>query len=297
MKQRKAFVAISLLLGATMVVAGLFPSEPAQAQMDAPRGVCGDGKVPQNEAAIPWVGCFFLSAGHAATGTLLGHQVEVRVDAAGQESVSVDGTVVQRDRSDALKTNLAFVRPTPLGYAICPDANSTYCPSSVEAFRSDPDQSILFTASECFPPPNVICVTNQESWDFQKSRLASTSSPPADLRKNLNVPMPPGPYASWPAESRGPALLTLRFKCTFLAGMAFAGPQLPNISPAERYAVLAAVVSSCVANAMPDDWPQRAAELDRERSNEEKVRSLLPASPDLAAIGKNIADTIKRQAS
>jgi hypothetical protein len=108
--------------------------------------------------------------------------------------------------------------------------------------------------------------------------------------------MPPGPYASWPAESRAPALATLRFQCAFVAGMAFAGPQTPHLPPEQFRDVMHAVVSTCVVNAMPDDWPQRAAELEQARSYLEKTKGLLLASMDLEAIGKNMAAAVKRGA-
>jgi hypothetical protein len=130
---------------------------------------------------------------------------------------------------------------------------------------------------------------------LQKSRRASNASPPPDLRKSLHTPLPPGPYASWPEESRVPALLTLRFQCAFIAGMGFAGPQVPHLSPAETRDAIHAVVSTCVVNAMPDDWPQRAAELEQARSYLEKTKGLFPASMDLEAIGKSLAEVIKRR--
>jgi hypothetical protein len=83
MRQRKAFLEISLLLATAVIGGGSFFADRAQAedststQLNAPRGVCGDEKVPQNKAKIPWVGCFYLSAGHASTGTFSNHQVQV----------------------------------------------------------------------------------------------------------------------------------------------------------------------------------------------------------------------------
>jgi len=46
---------------------------------------------------------------------------------------------------------------------------------------------------------------------------------------------------------------------------------------------------------MPDDWPERAAELEQERSHLEKVRDVWPASLDLDAIAKQMGQEVKRR--
>jgi hypothetical protein len=106
--------------------------------------------------------------------------------------------------------------------------------------------------------------------------------------------MPPGPFASWPANIRGPALQSVRFTCLFLTVMASAGPNMPKLSRQAMNDAAAAVASGCVANAMPDDWPERAAELERERSHQEKVRDVWPASLDLDAMAKQMGQVVRQ---
>jgi hypothetical protein len=150
--------------------------------------------------------------------------------------------------------------------------------------------------AECFPPPLYRkCVLTQQNWDFEQSHQASNQRQENPQLKNPHIPMPPGPFASWPEESRGPALQTVRFECRFGAGMGFAGPQAPKMSREAFGNVLSAIASRCVADAMPDDWPERDAELERERAYTEKVKEILPASFDLDAIAKRIAEATKQQ--
>jgi hypothetical protein len=56
--------------------------------------------------------------------------------------------------------------------------------------------------------------------------------------------------------------------------MGFADPQLAKVSREALGNVLIAIVSRCVADAMPDDWPERDAELERERAYTEKVKEI-----------------------
>lgn len=258
--------------------------------------LCGDDPISRDASTIPWIGCFYLSAGHSATGTFANQKVEVSVDAAGNDIFKVNGTVVTRTR-DPQGTNVPYVRPTGSGYSVCPDATSDNCSSGIDVHSHNADKTVLFVVSECLPPRNRehVCVLKQKDWDFENSAGASKARETIQKKLNPNVPMPLGPYTSWPADIRGPALQTVRFKCLFLIGMAFAGPNVPKLSQEAMRDVLAAVLSGCVANAMPDDWPEREAELGRERSYMEKVRDVLPASFDLDTIAKQVGETVKRQ--
>ncbi len=125
---------------------------------------------------------------------------------------------------------------------------------------------------------------------------AQQSPPGQALRdralKNLNVEMPPGPFASWPEESREPALQGLRSRCLFVSGMTFDNFKGPKdaLGPAAL-----ALVSGCVANAMPSDWPERAAEFKRARLYAEKAKSLMPDLPDLSELAKKIAEVVNKR--
>jgi hypothetical protein len=289
----KAFLKTGRIFAATIIIiGGLFPPHQATGSYLL---LCGQETIPRDVMTIPWIGCFSLSAGHSAIDTFSNQKVEVAVDAAGQETFTVNGTAITI--RDPLATNLPYVRRSPLGYAICPDdaKSDSSCPSRIEVFFRNADKSILFVVSECLPPSNQVCAMTQKNWDFEQSRLASNQGQGNRPLNNPLVAMPPGPFGSWPEETRAPALRTLRFRCILLTTMAFAGPNVPKLSPEAMRNVAAAVVSGCVANAMPGDWPQRAAVLQQERSYIEKVGDVLPPSFDLDAIAKQIAEGMKRR--
>jgi hypothetical protein len=303
MSNPKASLKGGTTLAAALAMTGLFVGHQADAHSSssAPGGpyalLCGDDPIPRDAPTIPWIGCFYLSAGHSATGTFANQKVEVSVDATGNEVFTVNGTVVTINRGSQ-PTNVPSVRPTGAGYAFCTDATSDNCPAGITVHSRNADKSVFFVVSECLPPRNRehVCVMKQKDWDFAKSGEAAKGG--ELIQKTLlnpNVPVPPGPYASWPADVRAPALQTVRFRCLFITGMAFAGPNVPNLSPDARRDVLAAVVSGCVANAMPDDWPERAAELEQERSHQEKVRDVWPASLDLNALAKQMGQAVKER--
>jgi hypothetical protein len=312
MRPRRILVAepsIGLLLAALAAAIVLLVGHRTEAQTStaSPLGVygqtstyCGSGAIPQNAATIPWIGCFSLSAGHRATGTFSNHNVDVSVDIAGNEVFSVDGTVVVEKTRDpprhGRETNIPYVHPDGVdGYSICPDESPGSCPSHIDVFSRNADKSVLFMVAECFPPLYRSCVLTQKNWDFETSRQASNQGQANPPPRNPRVPMPSGPFASWPLETRGPALQTVRFACLFVAGMSFAGPSVPKMSHEAMADVLGAIVSGCVADAMPEDWPERDAELERESTYKEKVKEILPASLDLDTIAKQIAEAVKRQ--
>jgi hypothetical protein len=302
MSNPKAFLKNGATLAVAAAISGLFLCHQAAAQGTnaVPAGryalLCGDDPIPRDAPTIPWIGCFYLSAGHSATGTFANQKVEVSVDAAGMEIFKVNGTVVTTGRGSQ-PTNVPYVRPSGAGYWFCPDAVTDNCPSGIEIHSRDADKSVFFVVTECLPPQSRehVCVMKQKDWDYAKSSAAAKGREAIQRTNNANVPMPPGPYASWPADIRGPALQTVRLRCLFVTGMAFAGPNVPKLSREVMGDVLAAVVSGCVASAMPDDWPERNAELERERSHREKVRDIWPASLDLDAMAKQIGQSMRPQ--
>lgn len=184
MNNPEAFLKNGAMLAAAIVMSGLFLWQQAAAQSSnsSPAGsyalLCGDDPIPRDAPTIPWIGCFYLSAGHSATGTFANQKVEVAVDAAGHEVFKVNGTVQS-------------------GRRICPDTAPDNCPSGIDVQSRNADKSVLFTVSECFPPRNRehVCVMTQKAWDFEKSGQGSEAREIVRNRflKNPNVPMPPGP--------------------------------------------------------------------------------------------------------
>jgi hypothetical protein len=134
---------------------------------------CGVEVVPRNQPTIPQVGCFYLSPGHRATGTVATHLVELSVDGAGMEAFKVDGQRITDTLDTATRTNLPYVKAGGVaGYSICegPTDKNSGCPSSITIFSRDPDRAVLFMVSQCLPPEYRVCVTTQANWDYEKSR-------------------------------------------------------------------------------------------------------------------------------
>jgi hypothetical protein len=134
---------------------------------------CGTKEIARNPQAIPDVGCFYLSSGRHAIGTLASHHIDVSVDNAGVEVFMVDGDLVVDTRDTASGTNIAYVGASgTTGYRFCEGATdrNTGCPISLIAFSRNADKSIFFMVSECVPPNYRLCVTTQENWDYEKSR-------------------------------------------------------------------------------------------------------------------------------
>ena len=99
----------------------------------------------------------------------------------------------------------------------------------------------------------------------------------AKIIPNMNVPMPPGPFASWPPEGRDPAIKGVQSRCMFVAAMAFDNYQGPKEAIMPE---LQALTHACVAKQMPDDWPENAAEHERSVSFYEQAKKLDPKLPD-----------------
>jgi hypothetical protein len=168
---------VILAMTGLLLVARTQAQEPGESHLGAygkTSTYCGVKAVPRNQPTIPQVGCFYLSAGHRATGTLATHFIEISVDDAGTEIFKVDGQRITETHDTATWTNLPYVTVGGVaGYSICerPTDRNSGCPSSITIFSRDPDKAVLFLVSECLPPQYRLCVTTQANWDYEKSRL------------------------------------------------------------------------------------------------------------------------------
>ena len=98
---------------------------------------CGAKAIPRNLQTVPEFGCFYLSAGRGATGTLATHRVEVSVNNAGEEVFKVDGALVVETRDTASGTQLPYVGVGGgAGYRFCESYTdrNTGCPASIEIY-------------------------------------------------------------------------------------------------------------------------------------------------------------------
>jgi hypothetical protein len=136
---------------------------------------CGQAPISVNAPVLPQIGCFVLSSGHYVQGAIVGHQVNVSVDANGQEVFAVDGTIVtemfDQTRAPHRFTNLPFVHLGGIaGFTFCQRATDDWCPTRIDVFNRRPDKSILFMVVQCVPPNYRTCVTTKENWNFELSR-------------------------------------------------------------------------------------------------------------------------------
>lgn len=99
--------------------------------------------------------------------------------------------------------------------------------------------------------------------------------------RSANIPLPSGPFASWPPDIREQAICSLRFQCMIAGGMAFGNYQGPKQAAIQD---IVAFISLCVAAQMPEDWPDRAAENEIATSHHEDAKRLDPNIPDPALI-------------
>ena len=92
------------------------------------------------------------------------------------------------------------------------------------------------------------------------------------------VPLPSGPFESWPLEIRDAAIASLRdrsmFRAVSLLG-AYEG------SPEAAGKGILAFASFCVARTVPADWPGRPAELAQAFDALEDAKRLDPKLPDI----------------
>ena len=171
------FRTLPLLLALGCLFAGRIQSQESGGSPLGPYGktstFCGAGAIPRDQPGIPRIGCFYLSHGHQAAGTIATHLIELSVDDAGVESFKVDGRLVTDTRDTATWTNLPYVSAAGVeGYLICegPTDRNRGCPASVTVFSRDPDHSVLFVVSNCFPPEYRVCVSTQANLDYERSR-------------------------------------------------------------------------------------------------------------------------------
>jgi hypothetical protein len=99
-----------------------------------------------NPKELPWIGCFGLSIGNGATGTISDHRIEVAVDTKGEEVCKIDGAAV------------------PCQGCIDQDHD---CSTMLTVISRNTDKSVfLYFAKRV---NQYAYVTNQENWeDFQK---------------------------------------------------------------------------------------------------------------------------------
>ncbi len=134
---------------------------------------CGTKEIGRNIQTIPEIGCFYISVGHVAVGTVASHRVELSVDHTGNEIFKVDGALVVETHDTASGTQLPYVGVGGVaGYRFCegPTDRNTFCPVSITVFSRNSDKTILFMVSECLPPDYHACVTTKENWDYERSR-------------------------------------------------------------------------------------------------------------------------------
>jgi hypothetical protein len=65
---------------------------------------------------------------------------------------------------------------------------------------------------------------------------------------SANIPLPSGPFASWPPDIREQAIRSLRFRCMIIGSMVFGDYQGPKQAAIQD---IVAFISSCVAAQMP----------------------------------------------
>ncbi len=167
----------------TLVAVDLFATNKAKAQLSDPasrlgpyglmKTYCGSEPIPHDVTQVPWIGCFYLSAGNSAVGLLSKHRIEVAVSPNGEESFKVDGTLVtevQGPQRPVSGTNVPFARVSGVaGYHLCEDADGKACSSIINIYNRTPDKAILFMVAECLPPRYHTCTQNKEMWEYMNS--------------------------------------------------------------------------------------------------------------------------------
>jgi hypothetical protein len=82
--------------------------------------------------------------------------------------------------------------------------------------------------------------------------VASAQQPPPSAPSSALVPLPPGPFSTWPDDLKRKALVSLAFRCNMVSVMALGNYRGPEMAAKEYAKSLAA---ACVDRQMPDDWP------------------------------------------
>jgi hypothetical protein len=122
---------------------------------------------------------------------------------------------------------------------------------------------------------------------FAQAQPQSTPSPPQLLHPD--APLPLGPFASWPEDTREPALRAVRDRCIFMTGMAFDNYRGPKEAIGQ---IAMAVVSACIVKLMPDDWPGKEDERRKSVDAYEAAKRLDPNAPDPDRLASMIAQAL-----
>jgi hypothetical protein len=221
---------------------------------------------------IPSIGCFRLSPGHRASGDFTGHALTVHVDAQG-EACDVDGA--------------AF------SCSGCIGAPKVGCSAMLWIPSRDPDGTINFVVQKLV---GYSYANNQETFDsLRKDMEARAQQPAVNPGAGLAAaPVPDGPYASWPEESKKNAVAVLSFRCLIISGM-----QLANYRGVQEAAheMAQAMILACVDHQMPDDWPDRSYYQATERTHYERARALDPGlSLPSDDVWREVAKKLKEKA-
>lgn len=97
------------------------------------------------------------------------------------------------------------------------------------------------------------------------------------------TPVPSGPYASWPIESRKAAVTGLHKRCQFSALLIVT--EIKTVKAAQTAGV-EAFDAACMAHRMPLDWPYRTAALNRATSQYEIAKAADPKFPNPLDLSK-----------
>jgi hypothetical protein len=112
---------------------------------------------------------------------------------------------------------------------------------------------------------------------FAQIAFAQQSANPVLVQNSVNAPLPPGPFSSWPVESRNPAIRALQSRCVVLIGMAFDDYQgSKEAGTKEAQALLVA----CISKGMPDDWPMQKEIEEKSAAFYEAAKRLDPNALD-----------------
>lgn len=233
--------------------------------------LCGAQGMLPNVTHVPSIGCFRLSAGNRAEGEFAGHVLTVNVDARG-EACQVDGAT--------------------FSCSGCIDSARDGCSAMLTVHSRDGDGSVNFFVSRRIREGGSF-VTNQENLD------ASTRTPAANSGTGTAaIPLPSGPYSSWPEESRMKAVATLSARCALVSGMQFVDYKGPQEASLE---LRRAMTAACVDHQMPDDWPGHAQIQASEKERLESARRLDPSfawtSNEIDDVWRDVADKAKAGAA
>jgi hypothetical protein len=123
-----------------------------------------------------------------------------------------------------------------------------------------------------------------------RSLSAQQAGPPNQLLSSMNVPLPAGPFASWPAESRASAVQGVKSRCMFMVGMAMGGYKGPKEAAGQE---AAAAMAACITKLMPQDWPEQTTWHEQFVSAAETAKRLNPSAPDPDQLADAIVKAMK----